>query len=311
MNNTNSVKNDNVKKLDAEKLKKQKAREAAKAKKVKLLEKRKAKIAANKAKRAAKKAKRLAKLEKIRAKKAALREKKRLAKQKKLERLAKQKAKAKELKLKVKEKAKLAKQKEADKVLIAKKRKDTGNVQAPAKTTDTIDITIKLIKDYLKQLAKDTGLDEKKIKKLEKLGFVFNDDTIGFTLEAKRKLKKRVVAPKPVDDIVQPEIVEPNASLVENESIDDVIDKTIGEDSAAIEALAENIEEDASTEVPVGDTFADDVDVSGIDDQPNSFEDDEDDTIDDPRNEDDDDKVDFRRDWNNEFGDDGERNDDY
>ena len=284
-----------VKKLEAEKLKKQKAREAKKAKRLALIEKRKAKVEANKKRRAAKKAKKLARLEKIKAKKIALRQKKQEARQKKLERLAKQKAKAKELKQKAKEKAKLQKQKET--------------TQKPVKTPetkDTIDITVKLLKQYVKDLAKNAaGIDEKKIKKLEKLGFTFTDDAVGFIFNVEVKGKK----------CVKPEVVvEPDDVIVED-TIDTAIDEVIGDKGDAIEALAKELETDdekPATEVPVGDTFTDDATIA--DEQPSSFddeEDEEDDTYDDFRDEEDDDKVDFRKDWNQEFDDDGERNENW
>ena len=288
------------KKAEAEKLKKQKKREAAKAKRLKLIEKRKAKIEANKKKRAEKKAKKLAKLEKQKAKKLAAKAKKLELRKKKLERLAKQKAKAKELKLKAKQKAKTLKN-------------NTENL-ASKHESDTIDITIKLLKNYVKQLAKDkVELDEKKIKKLEALGFTFNDDDVSFTFVAKRKTKKQII-PEVVEE---PEVVEPEKPA---EEIDDAIDAVIGDKSNEIEALAEELktdEEDGEgTEVPVGDTFSDSINVETAEyNEGDEFDDDndedEDSTIDDYRDENDADKVDFRHDWNNEFNDDGERNEDW
>lgn len=286
-----------TKKLEAEKLKKQKAREAKKAKRLALIEKHKKQVEANKKKREEKKAKKLARLEKIKAKKLALRQKKQEARQKKLERLAKQKAKAKELKQKAKEKAKLQKQKET--------------IQKPVKTPDTkdtINITIKLLKQYVKDLAKNTAdIDEKKIKKLEKLGFTFTDNVVGFIFSVPCKNKKAV----------KPEVVVEPDDVVVEESIDTTIDGVIGDKGDAIDALAKELEandEKPATEVPVGDTFTDEAVVA--DEQPNSFESDEeageeDDTYDDFRDEEDDDKVDFRKDWNNEFDDDGERNENW
>ena len=288
------------KKAEAEKLKKQKKREAAKAKRLKLIEKRKAKIEANKKKRAEKKAKKLAKLEKQKAKKLAAKAKKLELRKKKLERLAKQKAKAKEIKLKAKQKAKTLK----------------NNIESPASKCefDTIGITIKLLKNYVKQLAKDkVELDEKKIKKLEALGFTFNDDAVSFTFVAKRKTKKQVV-PEVVEE---PEVVEPEKPA---EEIDDAIDAVIGDKSNEIEALAEELKTDEEggegTEVPVGDTFSDNINVETVENnEGDEFaadnDEDEDSTIDDYRDENDDDKVDFRHDWNNEFNDDGERNEDW
>lgn len=288
------------KKAEAEKLKKQKKREAAKAKRLKLIEKRKAKIEANKKKRAEKKAKKLAKLEKQKAKKLAAKAKKLELRKKKLERLAKQKAKAKELKLKAKQKAKTLK----------------NNTENPASKGefDTIDITIKLLKNYVKQLAKDkVELDEKKIKKLEALGFTFNDDAVSFTFVAKRKTKKQVVS----EVVEEPEVIEPEKPA---EEIDDAIDAVIGDKNNEIEALAEelktNEEDGEGTEVPVGDTFSDNINVETVENnEGDEFDDDndedEDSTIDDYRDENDDDKVDFRHDWNNEFNDDGERNEDW
>lgn len=282
------------KKREAEKAKKMKKREAAKAKRLKLIEKRKAKVEANKKKRAEKKAKKLARLEKIKAKKLAAKAKKQAIRQKKLERLAKQKAKAKELKLKAKAKAQKAK------------------VEKPAKQApDSINITVKLLKDYVKALAKDVaGLDDKKIKKLEALGFSFNEEDVTFSFTAKRKVKKQV-KPEVVEEL---EVVEPETPA--DETIDAAIETVIGDKSDAIEALAKELESDdedkGGTEVPVGDTFTDNVNVDNADAESDDFPDDgEDDTIDDYRDEDDDDKVDFRRDWNNEFDDNGERNEDW
>lgn len=286
-----------LKKIDAEKLKKQKAREAKKAKRLALIEKHKKQVEANKIKRAEKKAKKLAKLEKIKAKKLLIKQKKQEARQKKLERLAKQKAKAKELKLKMRAKAKLEKQK----------------IEKTPKSQDTIGITVKLLKDYIKALAKDTaGITDKQIKKLEKLGFAFNDDTVSFTLAIKRKIKKQVAVDPEVVEVAD---AEPNEIDSADIAIESAIDEAIDGKSDAIEALAAELEADDSNsnEVPVGDTFTDNVvtDPLANDDQPNGFEndEDEDDTYDDHRDENDDDKVDFRRDWNNEFGEDGERND--
>lgn len=283
------------KKLEAEKLRKQKKREAAKAKRLKLIEKRKAKVEANKKKRAEKKAKKLAKLEKIKAKKLALKQKKQALRQKKLEKLAKQKAKAKELKLKAKEKAKLQKQK------IAKK----DDVQTPKNNDVDIAAAIKAIKTYVKLLSK-TELDAKKQKKHEKLGFVFADDTVAFTLATKRKVKKQSAKlDKP--DVVTPDVVTPDV-VSEPETIDEAIDKLESAETDAIEALANDIEDDDNaTEVPVGDTFTDDVDTTTSTDD---FLEEEDDTIDDARDEQDEGIVGFRQEWNAEFGDDGERNDD-
>ena len=294
-----------AKKLDAEKLKKQKAREAKKAKRLALIEKQKAKVEANKKKRAEKKAKKLAKLEKERAKKAALREAKKLARQKKLERIAKQKAKAKELKQKERAKAKLEKQK------LAKVDKQNATaIMSDAIENVAINKVVDALKTYIKKLAKDaSNLDDKKIKKLEKLGFTFNDETIAFTFETKRKVKKQVA--------IEPEVVEsPKVEPATDVSIDATINEVIDGKTDAIEALAAEIEEDANnaTEIPVGDTFTDDATTIDplADDQPNGFDDeDNDDTIDDSRDELDDDKVDFRRDWNNEFDEDGERDENY
>ena len=167
----------------------------------------------------------------------------------------------------------------------------------------------------MKDLAKNVaGLDDKKIKKLEKLGFAFNDYSVSFTFEA-LSANKKSVKPKVV---VEPDaiVVEPDAAVVDK-SIDSTIDEVIGDKGDAIEALAAEIENDEKpgTEVPAGDTFTDDATI--VDEQPSSFDDDdnedddEDDTYDDHRDEDDDDKVDFRKDWNNEFDDDGERNENW
>ena len=186
---------------------------------------------------------------------------------------------------------------------------------------DTDDASIKIVvnslKDYIKKLAKDkTGLDDKQVKKLEKLGFTFADGVIGFTFIASCKAK--TPAKKP--EAIEPEVVEDakpteDAKPVENVSIDTVIDEVVNKDeAAALEALADEMEneddENGQTETPVGDTYTDD---NVVDNQPTDFgdEEDEDDTIDDARDENDDDKVDFRRDWNNEFGDDGERNENW
>ena len=285
-------------KLEAKKAAKLKKREAAKAKRLKLIEKRKAKVEANKQKRAEKKAKKLAKLEKIKAKKAAVREHKKLMRQKKLERIAKQKAKAKELKLKARAKAKAEKQNA--------EVRNTGKTSIKIVSDDaSIKIVVNSLKDYIKKLAKDNaGLDDKQVKKLEKLGFTFANDAIGFTFTASRKTKASTKKP----EVVEPEVVE-EVKPVENVSIEDAIDTVVSQDeSAALEELANTIEEDDPIETPVGDTYTDDTIATG---QPNGFDEDDDDTIDDSRDEDDDDKVDFRREWNNEFGDDGERDENW
>ena len=307
-NNTPAIDEKQLKKIEAEKLKKQKAREAKKAKRLALIEKRKAKVEANKKKREAKKAKRLAKLEKERAKKAAAREKKRLVRQKQLEKIAKQKAKEKERKQKAREKAKLEKQ----------KIKDAASKKAPTKDNDTIGITINILKKYVKQLAKDAAsIDDKKIKKLKKLGFIFDDDSVSFVSSAKLKTKKGVTPAPAANDqpkenknnakdveVVEPEVVDGGVDTTE---IDAAIDAAIGENADAIAALANELESnDTGTETPVGDTFTDNAtyDQSVPDDE-------DDDTIDDFRDEDDADKVDFRHDWNDEFDDDGERNENW
>ena len=295
----NTVNEKQLKKLEAEKLKKQKAREAKKAKRLALIEKRKAKVEANKKKRAEKKAKKLARLDKIKAKKLLIKQKKQEARQKKLERLAKQKAKAKELKQKAKEKAKLQKQKETVQKPVQKK----------PEAQDTIDITVKLLKKYVKELAKNAvGIDDKKIKQLEKLGFTFTENSVSFTFEALSKNKRSV---KPIE----PEVEVDPADVEVVQTIDEAVDAAIGDKGDAIEALAaelENDDEKPATEVPVGDTFTDDATV--VDDQPSDFDEDSeeiDDTYDDHRDEADDDKVDFRKDWNQEFDDDGERNENW
>lgn len=297
--------------LEAERAKKHKAREAAKAKRLKLLEKRRAKVEANKKKRAEKKAKRLAKLEKQRAKKAAVREKKRLARAKKLEKIAKQKAKAKELKLKAREKVKLEKQqlREKQKELERKqKEKQTKTkTKGAANAGDTIDITVKLLKKYVKQLAKDYAeVDDKRAKRLEKLGFTFTDDTVGFETYAKLKGvdgKKGVTVP-----VAEPEAVDGGEDTSE---IDAAIDDAIDGNTQAIEALAKSLEDDPDapgTEMPIGDTYTDNVSQADVDD---FADEDEDDTIYDSRDESDHDMVSFRHEWNDEFDEDGERNEDW
>ena len=306
MKNATDKKTTNEKKLaklEAKKLLKQKKRDAAKAKRLKLIEKRKAKVEANKQKRAEKKAKKLAKLEKIKAKKAAIREHKKLMRQKKLERIAKQKAKAKELKLKARAKAKVEKQK-------VEPHNDSKTSIKMVSDDASIKIVVNSLKDYIKKLAKDNaGLDDKQVKKLEKLGFTFADDAIGFIFNVARKTKTPIKKP----EAIEPEVVE-DVKPIEDKSIETVIDEVVNKDeAAALEALADEMEneddENNQIETPVGDTYTDD---NVIDNQPNGFEDDEeDDTIDDARDENDDDKVDFRRDWNNEFGDDGERNENW
>lgn len=307
MNKNVSEKTANNKKLEAEKLKKQKAREKAKAKKLALIEKRKAKAEANKKKREEKKLKKLAKLEKIKAKKAAQKAKKQEIRQKKLERIAKQKAKAKEMKLKAKQKAKLQKQKEAAKQTEASKAKDT------------IDITVKILKNYVKQLAKDaSGIDDKKIKKLNALGFVFDEETVSFKLEAVRKVKKaKKPAEKPVEakieekkpeEVQTPEVIEPEV-IPANTNIETAIDEVISDKSKALESLAAELEADSQDgelqEIPVGDTFTDDL-PAGVNDgeQPNDFDDDEDESYVDHRDESDEEKIAFRKEWNSEFGED-------
>lgn len=283
-------------KLEADKIKKQKKREAAKAKRVKLLEKHRAKIEANKQKRAEKKAKKLAKLEKQRAKKLAIREKKRLARQKKLERLAKQKAKAKEMKLKAKAKAKAQKLKMKN---LEKKREAKKENAAPvAEANGKIDVkdAVKTIKTYAKQLAKTD--DHTMLDAAKTLGFIVNDDNVILTIEAKRKAAK-TKKQKIVEPIIEPEVAEPD------DSFDSIPPANLPKPDDDIAELANVLENDDTIETPVGDTYADNVNV----DQPNDFDDDADDTIDDNRDETDEDKISFRQEWNNEFGENGENSD--
>ena len=104
------------------------------------------------------------------------------------------------------------------------------------------------------------------------------------------------------------EVVEPASD------IDAAVAEVMDGKSEAVEALAAELEadnEDKPTEVPIGDTFTDNVTYDKSDDDELDEDVDEDDTIEDFRDEDDPDKVDFRRDWNNEFDDDGERNEDW
>lgn len=290
-----TIKKMSAKKLEAEKLKKQKKRDAAKAKRLKAIEKRKAQVAANKQKRAEKKAKKLAKLEKLRAKKAAIREAKKLAHQKKLERIAKQKARDKARKLKERAKAKLEKQKNKEK---------STTIVVDALENIAVEKVVDALKSYVKKLAEDKiSLTDKKIKKLEKLGFTITDDAIGFIYNVGRKTETPAKAP----EVVEPEVVD---NTTESDDIDVAIDAAIGKDAIELENLANELEEDNSTEVPVGDTFTDNNITS---DQPTLFddEDEDDDTIDDNRDETDEDKIGFRKDWNNEFGDDGERDENW
>ena len=93
------------------------------------------------------------------------------------------------------------------------------------------------------------------------------------------------------------------------------INEVIGDKGDAIEALAQELEsndnEDTGTETPVGDTYTDNTTYDSASDANIEDNDEDDDTIDDFRDESDNDKVEFRRDWNNEFDDDGERNEDW
>ena len=319
MKKNDKVTTDATTTLDDEKLKKREAKKAArlakreakkqkdaekKAKKAAKLQKEKERKAAAKQKakekREAKKAKKLMKLQKQKEKKAAQRAKKQAIRQKKLERLAKQKAKEKALKQKAKEKIKKQK-------LEAKSKNEA--TKKPESKQDTIDITVKLLKAYVKQAAKDDSIDDKKIKKLEKLGFKFNEETVSFTFEAKRKVKKQIQPQAPEPEVTEPEVVEPETE------IDNAINEVIGDKGHAIEALAQELEsndnEDAGTETPVGDTYTDNTTYDGACDADIEDNDEDDDTIDDFRDESDSDKVEFRRDWNNEFDDDGERNEDW
>lgn len=285
-------------------------REAKKAKKAaklqKLKEKKAAKKAAAKVKRDAKKAKKLARLQKLKEKKAALKAKKQAARQKKLAREAKKRAKIKEQKQKAREKAKLQKQK-----LEAKQKKTETKAKPeavkPEKTEVSINDTVKALKAYIRSLAKD-GVDEKKAKKLKWLGFTFDDETVAFQYSAKLKGKKAPKKVEPAVEVIEPEVVEPASD------IDAAVAEVMDGNSEAVEALAAELEadnEDKPTEVPIGDTFTDNVTYDKPDDDELDEDVDEDDTIEDFRDEDDPDKVDFRRDWNNEFDDDGERNEDW
>lgn len=285
-------------------------REAKKAKKAaklqKLKEKKAAKKAAAKAKHDAKKAKKLARLQKQKEKKAALKAKKQAARQKKLAREAKKRAKIKEQKQKAREKAKLQKQKlEAkQKKAEAKQKKAKTEMAKPENTEVSINEIVKTLKAYIRKLAKD-GVDDKTAKKLKWLGFTFDDETAAFQYSAKIKTKKPEKTPKQVKPAE--EAVEPASD------IDAAVAEVMDGKSEAVEALAAELEtdnEDKPTEVPIGDTFSDNVSTD-INDETDAAGTDDDDTIEDFRDEDDPDKVDFRHDWNNEFDDDGERNEDW
>lgn len=217
----------------------------------------------------------------------------------------KKRAKIKEQKQKAREKAKLQKQK-----LEAKQKKTETKAKPeavkPEKTEVSINDTVKALKAYIRSLAKD-GIDEKKAKKLKWLGFTFDDETVAFQYSAKLKGKKASKKVKPTE-VIEPEVVEPASD------IDAAVAELMDGNSEAVEALAAELEadnEDKPTEVPIGDTFTDNVSTEVVDGDETEIEDDDDGTIDDARDENDPDKVDFRRDWNNEFDDDGERNEDW
>lgn len=274
------------KRLAKEKAKAKKVAKKAKAEAKKLKAKEKAK-----AKREAAKIKAQAKKEKAAVKKAKLKEKKRLAKEK---------AKTLEIVKKVKINKKPSRR------IVAK----LDTVEADVKTA------AKLIKNTMTTIAAELvklNIEEreKRIKMLEKLGYQIREDNneliVSFINTKSKKLKihksdnLKKVAINETDhpnkneniDVFTSTQVESIKPTEDNKVIDNVADEL---------DLAEIRDEIVSPQIEV-----DDEDEIEDDDLVSEYNED-DDRYD---REMDDDKVDFRRDYFNDFGDDGEVNDDY
>ena len=276
-----------------EKAKKQKARD--KAKKAKLLAKERSKKAAQATK---------AKLEKIKAN-----AKKAIAKER--ERTAKEKAKVKALSAKAKKM----------KTIIPT---TDAKTLSPKETAVAMKSTLKTIANTIASLPADDRGSE--IENFRKLGYLINISTDGVLSVSYNEIKtKKLKIGAKLSETVE---VDPTPeTTISPESInDDELDKIIDESK---DIFGDVNEEPENMEIPAGDLFATDGEVvedlsdestasidddTGTDtdtdteDNEDKDEDDEDDDKDlDLRNDDDQDKIDFRREWNNEFDDDGER----
>jgi hypothetical protein len=285
------------KRLAKEKAKAKKVAKKAKAEAKKLKAKEKAK-----AKREAAKIKAQAKKEKVAIKKAKLKEKKRLAKEK---------AKA----LETAKKVKINKKQNASTIVA-----ELDTVEADVKTT------AKLIKNTMTTIAaelvklniEDRG---KRIKMLEKLGYQIREDNneliVSFIDTKSKKLKAhksdnvKKVAIRETDhpnknenvDVFASTPVESIKPTEDNKVIDDTIESELNDIPNETEELDN---EDLNDEIvpPQIEVEDDEIEDDDLVDEYNE----DDDRYD---REMDDDKVDFRRDYFNDFGDDGEVNDDY
>lgn len=285
------------KRLAKEKAKAKKVAKKAKAEAKKLKAKEKAK-----AKREAAKIKAQAKKEKVAIKKAKLKEKKRLAKEK---------AKALETAKKVKI------NKKSSRRIVA----ELDTVEADVKTA------AKLIKNTMTTIAAELvklNIEdrEKRIKMLEKLGYQIREDNneliVSFIDTKSKKLKIhksdniKKVAINETDHPNKNENVDVNTStqvefikpIEDNKVIDDTIESEVNDISNVGDELdlAEIRDEIMSPQIEVDDE--DEIEDDDLVDEYNE----DDDRYD---REMDDDKVDYRRDYFNDFGDDGEVNDDY
>ena len=279
-----------------EKAKKQKARD--KAKKAKLLAKERSKKAAQATK---------AKLEKIKAN-----AKKAIAKER--ERTAKEKAKVKALSAKAKKM----------KTIIPT---TDAKTLSPKETAAAMKSTLKTIANTIASLPADDRGSE--IENFRKLGYLVNISADGVLSVSYNEVKTKKL--KIGAKLFETAEVDPTPeTTISPESIDDEeLDKIINESK---DMFGNANEEPENMEIPAGDLFATDGEVvesidgedivdTGADEndendgdededdkQDQDEEDDEDeDVIHDTRDDDDKDKIDFRREWNNEFDDDGER----
>ena len=280
MKNKKTNEEKNAKKLALIEERKQKRAEkkaAREAKRAAKLEKRRAMIELKKQKRAEKKAKKLARIQKQKERKAALREKKRLAREKK-----RNAEKALKLKLKAQKKQKtIVKVDKTDKVDSLDAKTIIANLN-------------KLVKNEAKILSKlDADEFDKKIKKLEKLGYTIGfgpDGTltdIGYSFSVNVKLNKKL---KNINE--QPVIEQPNENNEDEPKVEMIpAGDLLGTDGQVNEAEVANVDNDD--------------DIIPTDDSEGDFED-EDDTIVDSRDETDIDLIESRREFFNNAADFGE-----
>ena len=279
-------------------IKKAAAKAKKAAKRAARLEKKRKQAEAKKAAREAKKAKRLARLEKEKAKKAALKEKKRLAKEKQ------------------------ATLKNAKTIKIAKKI-DT--------LTDGIDIkeASKTIKLAMAQIASQMAEfdDDKRAKKAKSISWMGYDvETkdgnviVRFAIEKSKKVKTATI------ESATKEERKPREKNV-TENIDEQkpeVNKVVVDEMETTPAYPDNKEKIENMEVPAGDIYgqngnlteevanieSDDEDLDTDEDEDDEEDEDENDFSTDSRDEQDEDLVDSRREFFSQFGDDFEPNDD-